>query len=91
LVPASAEVEAALPARNAGDQRPGQYDPLAIAGFGIGAASLIVSTAQLAWSIVSDRRKQAAEPSPDTIARQVRIILRDRDISLPPAPSASPK
>jgi hypothetical protein len=79
-----AEVEAALLARNAGKQRPGQYDPLAIAGFGIAAASLIVSIAQLAWSIASDRRKQAAEPSPDSIARQIRIILRDQDISLPP-------
>jgi hypothetical protein len=80
-----AEVEAALHARDTGEQRPGQYDPLAIAGFGIAAASLIVSIAQLAWSIVSDRRKQAAEPSADSIARQVRIILRDQDISLPPA------
>src|SRR5689334_21514996 len=77
------EVEAALAARNAGEQRPGQYDPLAIAGFGIGAASLIVSIAQLAYSIVSDRRKRVAEQSPDSIARQVRIIVRDQDTSLP--------
>jgi hypothetical protein len=78
-----AEVEAALHARSAGGQRPGQYDPLAIAGFGIGAASLIVSIAQLAWSIISDRRKQAAEPSPDSIARQVRVALRQQDTPNP--------
>jgi hypothetical protein len=78
-----AEVEAALHARNAGEQRQGQYDPLAVAGFGIGAASLIVSIAQLAWSIVSDRRKHIAEP--DSIARQVRITLRDQDTPLPPS------
>ena len=79
-----AEVEAALVARYADEQRPGQYDPLAIASFGIGAASLIVSIAQLAWSIVSDRRKHAAEPSPDSVARQVRIALRERDLPMPP-------
>jgi len=41
------EVEAALAARD-GEQRPGQYDPTAIAGVVIGAGSLIVSVAQLA-------------------------------------------
>jgi hypothetical protein len=79
-----AEVEAALHARHAGEQRPGQYDPLAIASFGVGAASLIVSIAQLAWSVFSDHRKHTAEPSPDAIARQVRIALRHRDIPVPP-------
>ena len=79
-----AEVEAALHARSTGEQRPGQYDPLAIAGFGIGVASLVVSIAQLAWSIVSDRRKQAAEQSSGSIARQVRIALRQQDIPISP-------
>jgi hypothetical protein len=80
----AAEVEAALHARHGGEQRPGQYDPLAIASLGIGAASLIVSVAQLAWSFLSELRNHAAEPSPDAIARQVRIALRQRDIPMPP-------
>jgi hypothetical protein len=78
------QVEAALAARDAGEHLPGQYDPVAIAGFGIGTASLIVSIAQLAWSVFSDPRKHTAEPSPDSIARQVRMTLRDQDASLPP-------
>jgi hypothetical protein len=73
------EVEAALAGRHAGEQRPGQYDPLAIASLGMGAASLIVSIAQLAWSIVSDRRKHVPEPSADSLSRQVLITLRQRD------------
>jgi hypothetical protein len=50
---------------------------------GIGAASLIVSIAQLAWSIFSDQRKHTAEPSADSIARQVRIALREQDTPVP--------
>jgi hypothetical protein len=42
-----------------------------------------VSIAQLAWSIFSDQRKHTAEPSRDSIARQVRIALRQRDIPAP--------
>jgi hypothetical protein len=80
-----AEVEAALAARYAGHQRPRQYDPLAIASFGIGAASLIVSIAQLAWSIISDQPKHTTAPSPDATARQVRITLRQQDIPLSPS------
>jgi hypothetical protein len=58
-----AEVEAALHARESGRQAPGQYDPAAIAGLAVGAASLIVSSAQLAWSILSDQREHTAKPS----------------------------
>jgi hypothetical protein len=79
-----AEVEAALHARHADEQRPGRYDPLAIASLGLGAAGLIVSIAQLAWSIISDHRKQTPEPSTDSIPRQVRITLRQRDIPVTP-------
>jgi len=73
-----AQVEAALAARHA-SQRPGQYlDPVSL-------ASLIVSIASLAWTIYNDRRKQDPGPPPaDSIARQVRITLRDQDVSLPP-------
>jgi hypothetical protein len=79
-----AEVEAALAARNADQQRPGQYDPLAIASLGIGAASLIVSIAQLAWSIISDHPRHTPAPPPDVIARQIRITMRQQEIPLPP-------
>ena len=44
------EVEAALRARHTSGQRPGQYDPVAIAGLAVSAGSLIVAVAQLAWS-----------------------------------------
>jgi len=77
------EVEAALFAREHGDQRPGQYDPAAIASLGISAAGLIVSIAQLAQAILSDRRNHGAGSSPDSIARQVRISLREFDVSVP--------
>lgn len=43
------EVQAALAARNHAERRPDRYDPLAVAGFVTGAASLVVSLAQLAW------------------------------------------
>jgi hypothetical protein len=74
-----AEVEAALAARGA-QQRTDRYlDPVSLAG-------LIVSIATLAWTIYNDQRNRAREEEPqaDTIARQVRITLRDQDISLPP-------
>jgi hypothetical protein len=77
------EVEAALYTRDHGDQRPGQYDPLAIAGFATGAASLIVSIAQLAQAILSDRQKHTDQPSPDAITREVRISLREHDAPVP--------
>jgi hypothetical protein len=79
-----AEVEAALYARGTGEEAPGQYDPTAIAGLAVGGASLIVSIAQLAWSIVSDQRTHTAKPSPEAIARQVRIALRQQDKPVPP-------
>jgi hypothetical protein len=69
-----AEVEAALAARHDSHQRPGQYDPFAIAGLGISAASLIVTIAQLAWSIISEHPDPATTPPPDVI--EVRITLR---------------
>ena len=73
-----AEVEAALAARGT-RQRPGQYlDPVSL-------ASLIVSIASLAWTICNDRRTRNPEPPPpDSIARQVRITLREHDTALPP-------
>jgi hypothetical protein len=72
-----AEVEAALAARDA-QQRPDRYiDPVSL-------ATLIVAIATLAWTIYNDQRKRAQEPQPGSIARQVRITLRDQDMTLPP-------
>ena len=49
-------------------------------------ASLIVSIASLAWTIYNDRRKHSQEPPPpESIARQVRITLREQDTALPPS------
>ena len=68
-----AEVEVAL----AGRGRPDRYlDPVSL-------ASLIVSIATLAWTIYNDQRSHASDPEPDTIARQVRITLREQDIAIP--------
>jgi hypothetical protein len=76
-----AHVEAALAVRDT-EQRPDRYlDPVSL-------ASLIVSVATLAWTIYNDQRtrhdQHDPDPQPDVIARQVRIILRDQDIQLPP-------
>jgi hypothetical protein len=81
----AADVEAALHARNAAQRLPDQYDPLVIAGLATGAATLIVSIAQLAWTIYNDQRTRTPDPPAETIARQVRITLREHDTTLPPA------
>jgi hypothetical protein len=70
------EVEAALAARHTA-RRPDRYlDPVSL-------ASLIVSIAALAWTIYNDQRGHTSDPKPDAIARQVRITLREQDITLP--------
>ena len=72
-----AEVEAALAARGT-EQRPGRYlDPVSL-------ASLIVAIATLAWTIYNDQRNRTPDPPPaDSVARQVRITLREQDTALP--------
>ncbi len=71
-----AEVEAALAARGT-QHRPDRYfDPVSL-------ASLIVAIATLAWTIYNDQRTRTPDPPPSSIARQVRITLRDEDASLP--------
>ena len=75
------EVEAALAAR-AGDQRPERFfDPVSL-------GALIVSIATLAWTIYNDQRNRAREakveePEQESVARQVRIALREQDTVLP--------
>jgi hypothetical protein len=73
-----AEVEATLTARKV-QQRPDRYlDPVPL-------ASLIVSVATLAWTIYNDQRtRHSSPPSASSVARQVRIRLRDQDTMLPP-------
>jgi hypothetical protein len=72
-----AEVEAALAARGT-QPRPDRYlDPVSL-------ASLIVAIATLAWTIYNDHRTRTPDPPPSSIARQVRITLRDQDTPLPP-------
>jgi hypothetical protein len=72
-----AQVEANLAARSA-HQRPDRYlDAISLASF-------IVAVATLAWTIYNDLRDRHPDPPPSTtIARQVRITLRDRDSVLP--------
>ena len=71
-----AEVEAALAARDT-QHRPDRYlDTVSL-------ASLIVAIATLAWTIYNDQRNRNSDPPPSSIARQVRISLRDQDTSLP--------
>ena len=73
-----AEVEAALAAHDP-QQRPDRYlDPVSL-------ASLIVAVATLAWTIYNDQRHRTTDPPPSSIARQVRITLRDQDTPLPPS------
>ena len=77
-----AEVEAALAARGV-QRRPDRFlDPVAL-------ASLIVAIATLAWTIYNDQRNRASEakvqsPEEESVARQVRIALREQDTALPP-------
>jgi hypothetical protein len=78
-----AQVEAAL-LRDRSEQRPTHYDPLVIIGLGTGAASLIVSIAQLAWAIYSDQRKRPPERSSDSIGLEIRMTLREQAAALPP-------
>ena len=72
-----ADVEAALASRHATGRSSRFLDPIAL-------ATLIVTIAQLAWTIYTDKRDHAAEPPPpEALARQVRIALREQDIALP--------
>jgi len=72
-----AQVEAALAARNT-PPRPDRYlDPISL-------ATLIVTIATLAWTIYNDQRSRHPDPEPETIARQIRITLREQDTTLPP-------
>jgi hypothetical protein len=65
----TAEVEAALHHQHTGP--PQRYlDPISL-------GALIVSTATLAWTIYTDLRTRTPHPSPQVIARRIRIELHD--------------
>jgi hypothetical protein len=65
-----ADVERALAHRDT-LQRPDQYlDPISL-------GALIVSVASLAWTIYQDLKKKTRAPSPEVVARTVRIQLED--------------
>ena len=67
-----ADVEAAL-AAGEGRTVPDRYlDPISL-------GALVVSVAQLAWTVYTDLRKQTPEPSPEVIARTVRVKLAADD------------
>ena len=44
-----------------------------------------MAIATLAWTIYSDQRTRTPDPPPSSIARQVRITLRDQNTPLPPS------
>jgi hypothetical protein len=63
-----ADVERALASRDR-PQNPDQYfDPISL-------GALIVSVASLAWTVYKDLRKKTPSPSPDVVARTVRVQL----------------
>jgi len=67
-----ANVEAELHAQNTTASKPAQFvDPVSVAG-------LIVAIATLAWIIYNDLRSRTPHPAPETVARDVRIKLRER-------------
>ena len=64
-------MEAALYARD-GERRPERYfDPVELGSF-------LVSVAALAWQIYDSHRKKGEKPTPPVLAREVRVILRER-------------
>lgn len=66
----SAEVEAALYSRQSPPASTHYADPIALAG-------LIVSIADLAWTVYTDLKKRATGPAAEVLARTVRIKLRE--------------
>ena len=73
-----AEVEIRLASRSYANRRPAQYDT----GLVVSIAALIVTVAQLAQSIWAAHREHNPEPSPEAIARETRIELREFEVSL---------
>jgi hypothetical protein len=62
------DVEAALHARDSTKDR--YLDPVAL-------GALIVSVASLAWTIYTDLKQKTPNPSPDVLARAIRVQIRE--------------
>jgi hypothetical protein len=62
-------VEAALRARGLSRSPERYLDPISL-------GALIVSIASMAWTVYIDLRKKTSEPSPDVVARTVRVRLQ---------------
>ena len=54
-------------------------------------SAAVILAPDLGPNLPADHRTHTPDPPPDSLARQIRITLRDQDTALPPAPSASPK
>jgi hypothetical protein len=65
-----ADVEAALRAATAGSRSDQYVDPVSL-------GSLIVAAATLAWTVYSELKKKGKNPSPEVVARTVRLELQD--------------
>lgn|ERR1035441_5119561 len=59
--------------RGSGPIRPREryFDPVELGSF-------LVSVAALAWQIYDSHRKKGEKPTPPVLAREVRVILRER-------------
>jgi len=64
------DVEAALHARGSAREPDRYLDPIAL-------GALIVSVATLAWTIYTDLKQKTPNPSPDVLARAIRVQLRE--------------
>ena len=42
-----------------------------------------MAIASLAWTIYNDQRKHTPDPPPDSVARELRVTLREQDTALP--------
>jgi hypothetical protein len=69
------EVEAVLATRDTRQRTDRYLDSVSV-------ASLIVAIATLAWAVYNDQRRLTPKLLPDSIARQVRITLREQDTAL---------
>jgi len=70
------DVEAALHTRGLAPQPRQYFDPISL-------GTLIVSVATLAWTVYTDLRSRTPQPSAKTVARTVRVQLRDTDAMAP--------
>lgn len=73
----AADVEAALYARESA-RRPERFgvDPTSL-------GTLIVTIADLAWTIYTDLKQKTPNPAPNALARMVRVELRNRGDGVP--------